>query len=105
MDGQRYKAHGKLISGHRVHPPSTIRELDFDFVVVTAACLTKRRVVVRKRVFSATTEVLEERFALVSLDVDLYKTHACGAGVLLSAADASSYTTSTTAGSEGPKSC
>ncbi len=28
--------HGKLISGHRVHPPSSIGELDFDFVVVTA---------------------------------------------------------------------
>ncbi len=28
--------HGKLISGHRVHSPSAIGELDFDFVVVTA---------------------------------------------------------------------
>jgi O-methyltransferase len=28
--------HGKLISGHRVHPPSAIRTMDFDFVVVTA---------------------------------------------------------------------
>jgi O-methyltransferase len=28
--------HGKLISGHRVHPPNAIGELDFDFVVVTA---------------------------------------------------------------------
>ena len=28
--------HGKLVSGHRVYPPSAIGELDFGFVVVTS---------------------------------------------------------------------